>query len=591
MILQALDDLYNRLVADPAYCVSPRGFSLQKIVFRVVLHQNGQLLEIQDARVKDASGRDRPRQEQVPGYPKPSGTGLNPGFLWDTSQYMLGYKQDDPNPARTAEAFNAFREKHLKLQAIINSPAFDAVCEFLKCWNPKQAANWSILDKVGSGYGVFQIVGQTSYVHDDPKVKQWWLSTCCDSNPNAVIGQCLITGKTAPIARLHPKIKKVGGQGESLLVSFNDAAYESYGKAQSFNAPVSEEAAFRYTTALNALTDGPQSVKHRFELGDATIVFWTDKPTIVEDIFAEFATGSPSRRVNHAQDEGVRQKLELFLKAIRQGREAFAELNVDAKRTKFYILGLTGQARGRIGVRFFLTDSLEHLLANLHKHLEDVSMVRRFDEHSKRPDPEFPSLAQLLEETAVRRNGKIERESIPPLLEGPLLRAVLAGLTYPDALYTAVMRRCNAERNVTYGKACAIAAWLRRNRKQEISMSLDLNRIDPPYRLGRLFAVLEMAQLKAVPNIKNTIRDSYYSSASTTPMTVFPRLIRLSQHHLAKLEGGNKIYFERLIQEILSAINEFPAHLDLEEQGLFALGYYHQSKDLWTSKQSKSDEK
>ncbi len=590
MILQALNELYDRLSQDPDYEISPPGFSLQKVVFRVVLKPDGALHAIEDARVKDDRGKPRARQLRVPGQPKPSGSGLNPGFLWDTSQYMLGYEPEDEKPERTREAFKAFRQRHLNAENDVACPAFTAVCRFLESWDPAKASQWSVLNEVGPGYGVFQILGQQRFVHEEPAVEAWWLKQCAAST-NQQQGQCLVTGTVGPIARLQYKIKRVGAQGEAQLVSFNDPAYESYGKEQSFNAPISEETAFRYATALNALTDGPMSYKHRFALGEATVVFWTKEPTTTEDIFAQFATGDTAAGSAQSQDESVRQKIELFLRALRQGREAYAELDENADQTRFYLLGLTGQARGRIGVRFFYTDRLSTLLDNLRRHFEDIRVARQFEESSRHPDPEFPALWQILNETAPRRNGKVDRDQIPPVLEGPLLRAVITGTPYPAGLFSAIMRRIHADREVNYVRACVVAGYLRRNLKQGVSMSLDVQNKDPAYRLGRLFAVLEMVQLRAIEGVKATIRDRFYSAASATPAVVFPRLLRTYQHHLGKLEGGAKVFFERLAQEILEPVTTFPRHLSLPEQGMFALGYYHQAKELWTAKQNKTEEK
>lgn len=593
MILQSLCDLYDRLNKDKGYEIAQPGYSLQKIAFRVVLRPDGTLHAIEDARAKDPKGKLRPRQVLVPGQTKPSGSGLNPCFLWDTSVYMLGFKPEDEDPDRTAEAFQAFRDKHSKLESDIASPCYQAVCRFLEKWDSAQAAQWPVLSDVGPGYGVFQIIGRESFVHEDEGIQSWWLEHC-GSGEKPVAGQCLVSGKSGQITRLQYKIKKVGGQGESQIVAFNASAYESYGKTQSFNAPISEQAAFRYATALNALLDGPMSHKHRFTLGDATVVFWTKEPTNTEDIFAQFATGGlpAAEGEKEAQDESVRQKIALFLKALRKGREAYAELDGKAAQTPFYLLGLTGQAKGRIGVRFFFMDRLSTLLDNLRRHYHDMSIVRRFEEGTKRPDPEFPALWQVLDETCPRDSKKKPlRDQIPPILEGPLLRAVITGTQYPQGLFSAVMRRIHADRDVNYIRACVIAGHLRRNLKQEVSMSLDTERKDPAYRLGRLFAVLEMVQQRAIEGINATIRDRFYSAASATPGTVFPRLLRTYQHHLAKLEGGAKVYFEKLAQEILAPVKEFPSHLGLADQGLFALGYYHQAKDLWTSKADKQKEK
>lgn len=589
MILQSLYSLYDRLSCDPSYCIAPQGYSLQKVVFKVVLKPDGTLFSIEDARIKDKKGNLVPRQILVPGQSKKSGSGLNPGFLWDTSAYMLGFKPKDENPERTVRTFESFRKLHLELKREINSGPFMAVCKFLEMWKPEMAMNWPVLNEVGNGYGVFQIIGESQFVHQEKEIRDYWLSKTIGGDQ--VRGQCLITGNYGNIARLHYKIKRVG-QGESQLVSFNDEAYQSYGKVQSYNAPVSDEAAFKYATALNALTDGPKREKHSFRLGDAIIVFWTDKPTNTEDIFAIFAQGTfETKESDQVQDEEIRNKIELFLNALRKGRQAYGDLDREVDHTSFYILCLSAQTRGRIGVRFFFHDRLSALLDNLRRHYEDMSVVRMFTDGTRNHDPEFPTLWQILGETCPKRSGKPDRDKVPPILEGPLIKAVITGSDYPAALFTSVVRRIHADHDINYIRACVIAGYLRRNMKREVSMSLDKDKRDPAYRLGRLFAVLEKTQFDALGKTNTTIRERFYSSASSTPSSVLPRLLRMYQHHLAKLEGGLKISREKLVQEIMGPLEEIPAYLGLADQGMFALGYYHQMKDLWTSTKEKELEK
>ncbi|MFZ0929012.1 MAG: type I-C CRISPR-associated protein Cas8c/Csd1 [Syntrophobacteraceae bacterium] len=585
MILQSLYDLYERLRHDPEYAIAPLGYSLQKISFRMVLKPDGTLHGIEDARLQD-NKKKLSRQILVPGNTKSSGSGFNPCFLWDNTGYLLGYKPNDKDPERTKQTFQSFRDKHLSLLPEISCPPYHAVCQFLKTWNPEKASEYPILDEVGTGFGVFQIIGRTSYVHNDPDVKEWWQKQQ-DKKTESVLGQCSITGVIAPLSRLHqPKIKRVGDQAESLLVSFNDSAYESYGKEQSFNAPVSEDAAFRYATALNALLDGPKRDKHLLSLAATTVVFWTKEPTTTEDIFAQFAAhGSTVSEKEEVQDESLRQKIELFLKALRKGRDAYSEIEKSPDKTPFFILGLTGQAKGRIGVRFFYRDTISRLLDNLRRHYADMKIEREYGEDSKHPDPEFPALWRLLDETCPRRNGKPDRDKIPPILSGPLLRAVITGSQYPEGLFSAVIRRIHADGILNYIRACIIKGYLTRNKKRGVSMGLDPNRKEPAYRLGRLFAALEKTQGDALGKVNATIRDRFYSAASSTPGTVFPRLLRTYQHHLAKMERG-KVGREIMVREILEPLTSFPAHLNLTDQGLFAIGYYHQMKDLWTSKET-----
>jgi CRISPR-associated protein Csd1 len=578
MILQELHQLHERLEDDPAYALAPPGYSLQKISFCVVLHPDGRLHAIEDRRIDG-----RPRQVMVPGTTKTSGSGLNPCFLWDNTAYMLGFKPGDPKPRRTRESFAAFRRRHLAAEQEIGAPAFSAVCRFLESWSPEQAVQHPVLGQVATGFGLFQIIGQTAYVHQDPAIDAWWRERHTATTGAAPLGQCLLTGETAPIARLVPMIKGVsGGKAEMALVGFNNPAYESYGKSQSFNAPISEEAARRWTAALNALLDGPMRHKHRFILGDATAVFWTDRPSITEDIFARFAIlgdlAASGDADAEAQDQGTLKKLAVFVQGLREGIEKCPGL-AEERTARFCLLLLSANA-ARVVVRRFLHGSVAELHDGLRRHYRDMGIERPHGAGARRPDPEFPSL-WLLERQTAR-----ETKDIPPLLHAPLFDAVVTGAAYPAVLYTAVLRRIRADKIVNYPRACMIKGFLIRNHHEEIPMSLDTTRKDPAYRAGRLFAVLETTQRDALGDIGANIRDRFYGTASATPRTVFPRLMRLYAHHLAKLPPGRRIAREKLVQEIVDGLDDFPAHLGLAEQGLFAIGYYHQRNALFRPGQS-----
>ena len=356
-------------------------------------------------------------------------------------------------------------------------------------------------------------------------------------------------------------------------------------KQQSHNAPVSQSAAFKYSTSLNALLDGPKRDKHRILIADATVAFWTDKPTIVEDIFAQFASeGSGALDADAVQDEGLRKKIESFLLALREGKEAYSDVAKEPDRTLFHLLAISPNA-ARLSIRFYFQGAVTHLLENLRRHYEDIRISPQLAKGKRKGDPEYPPTWLLLRQTAR------ESKDIPPILSGPLLRAIVAGTKYPPGLFSSVMRRINADRTVNYARCCVIKGHLVRNLGQEVPMSLDKEREDRAYRLGRLFAALDKTQTDGIGKVNVTVRDRFYSSASATPQSVFPRLLRTYQHHLSKLEGGLKVDREKLVQEILSPIEDFPAHLSLSEQGRFALGYYHQTQHFYTKKQQTSEER
>lgn len=584
MILQALHALYDRLKDDPAYEVAPPGYSIQKISFKVVLHPDGRLFEIQRT-----LHEGRPKQVRVPGAAKSPGSGLNPCFLWDNTGYLLGFKPDDENPERTQKAFDAFRARHLDVRTEIAAPSYDAVCRFLEEWNPADAPKHAILAETTSGFGLFQIVGEAGFVHEDPVVDAWWQRQLSVRTEAEVDAQCLLTGQRAAVARLQPMIKGVaGGNAQSSLVGFNDESFCSYGKEQSINAPIGERAAAEYGAALNALLDGPMRSRHRMLLADATVAFWTDRRSLVEDVFAQFAErGSDlAPRKEEVQDGTVLKQLSLFLDALRQGLEKVGDLAGEAKRTQFYLLGLSPN-QGRVAVRFFLHGSVASMIEHLREHHRDIGIERQYGDDAKRPDPEFPSSRQLLDETCPRdKRTKIpDREKIPHTLSAPLLRAVLTGCRYPESLLGAVIRRIRADREINYLRACIVKGCLIRNHGKEIPMSLDTERTEPAYTLGRLFAVLERVQ--EVAHLRQTgqflergIRDNYFTSASSTPASVFPRLERLSTHHRRQLSGAQKNRYDTLIAEIKQGQAGIPNVLQLPDQGLFSLGYYHQWIEL-----------
>jgi CRISPR-associated protein Csd1 len=569
MILQALNSYYERLAADPDSGVALYGYSRQQISFIIVLDHTGELHEIQDARRADDNGKLRPRALVVPGNAKPSGSGINPCFLWDNAAYLLGYKKDDPKPERTRKAFEAFRARHLAAEGEVDDPEFAAVCRFLKSWDPALAPDQSVLAELAAGFGVFQIRNTTHFIHERPAVKEWWeasLRSAAEAG-ESVVGQCLVTGDIGPIARLHePKIKGVwGGQSSgAVLVSFNFPSGESYGKSgdrAGMNAQTSERAAFQYCTALNALLD--PAAKRRMSIGDTTVAYWTDGPAPAEDWIAELLNPSLS-----AEDQAQRNRLANVLDSIAKG-DFPKELG--EKKTRFYMLGLAPNA-ARISVRFWHDSTLGDFVQRLHDHYAALEIIRGSN------DLPHPPPWRLLHET-VR-----DPKDVPDLLEGALLRAILNGQPYPQMFYASLMRRIQADREVRYVRAAAIKACLIRIYRREISVALDPTNPDPAYQMGRLFAELEKTQEDALPGINDTIKDRYFGAASSTPAAVFPRLIRLNQHHLGKLERGSRTYHDRRIQEIAGRLNDFPAHLSLQAQGLFALGYYHQRQDIFTKK-------
>lgn len=570
MILQALHAYYHRLRDDSQSSIALPGFGPQKISFAIVIDRDGQLVEIQD--IRDTSGKKpKPIELLVPEAAIRS-SGIASNFMWDNTGYVLGL-DGKGKPERTRQTFEAFKKLHHDIGDSIVDPGMQAVLRFLDSWRPaKKPKSFDWEEIIGSNL-VFRLARGKEFVHQRSAVIAAW-DVHRSERPHATRGMCLVTGITSAIAPLHSKIKGVRDAQSTgaALVSFNLDAFCSYGKEQNFNAPIGEDAAFAYTTALNHLLRFDS--KQRIQIGDATTVFWTERESALEDFLGNILDPRQDSAVDAADDKRIAD----YLKAVRAGKRPSS---IEDDSMRFHILGLTPNA-SRIAVRFWYSDSVRAVNNHIGKHFADLSLVREYDNQA-----EYPGIWQLLIETAPLR----KTDKINPNLSGALMRSILQATPYPASLLASIVDRIRADHDVNYYRAALVKGVLTRNyERQEVTMALNEDSKDVAYRLGRLFAVLEKAQEDAIPGVNATIKDRFFGSASATPSVVFPQLIRLSQHHLAKDdEKGRKVNKEKLIQAILDGIEAdegFPAHLTLEKQGMFTLGYYHQRKAFFTKKES-----
>ncbi len=585
-LLPALIGYYERLENDPDQIVAGFGFSVEKIHFCVVLEPDGTLFDFVDIRDRNDRGKPIPRALLVPDSGGRSGTGLKPCFCWDNTGYVLG-RDNKGNPARAAEMFAAFRALHLSFRADLASDAgFTALCRFLERWNPAEAENLPSWEEAAGLNVVFKLRAREGYIHESEAVRASWSRRVArpSEEGDPIFGFSLVDGTEQELARLHPLLSGVSGANTSgaALVSFNKDAFESYGKSQSYNAPVGTLDAFRYTTALNRLL---ADNARRIRIGDATVVFWSDRAqgadaeAMFREIFGEESAGDEP-----AEHEVTVQRVRSFLDSAKLGLLSDRVQDPDAP---FYVLGLSPNA-ARLNVRFWLTGTVRQFAERLAKHVEHLEMT------GARPDDPPLVIRRLLLETAR------EPKDIAPQLAGEVARAVLGGLPYPQALFNAVVRRVRADSDVNHRRAAILKAYLKRNRGKEVPVALNKDHPDEAYQLGRLFAALEFAQKNALGPINRSIKDSYFGAAAATPATVFPRLMRLHQHHLEKLPTSGeeakrekkrtKGFFERLVQEICGHITRFPSHLPLESQGLFHIAYYHQHQDFFTKKTDNDQE-
>lgn len=571
-LLPALIAYYRRLETDPEEGIAEYGFSREKIHFQVVLERDGTFVSLDDIRDRNEKGKPIPKPLLVPDGGGRQGIGLKPFFCWDNTGYALG-RDNKGNPDRAAAMFAEFRNAHLvRREELASDEGFHALCRFLESWDPSRAEELPNWDEAAGQNVVFRLRNRPDYVHKSEAVRSAWLKSIAGTGDEGsnLRGISLVSGEEEEIARLHPQISGVAGANTTgaAIVSFNLAAFESYGRSQSYNSPVGTRDAFRYTTALNRLL---ADNKRRTRIGDATVVFWSDRPEGAngEEMFSAFFDDQliSSDPAEHA---ATVDRVHGFLKAAAQGRLGERLENPDAP---FFILGLSPNA-SRLNVRYWLVGTVSQFAERLAQHVNQLEMV------GARPEDPPLTIRRLLLETAR------EPKDIPPQLAGVVARAVLAGLPYPQALFNAVVRRVRIDSHMNHRKAAILKAYLIRNLNVEVPVALNKDHPDEAYQLGRLFAALEKTQEDASEGkLNSTIKDRFFGAAGATPASVFPRLLRLHQHHLNKLANeGLRINREKLIGEICGRVERFRSHLALEKQGLFYIGYYHQRQDFFTKR-------
>lgn len=584
MILQALTAYYEQLVRQGKLS-APGWDDSFKVSYELRLNDAGQLLRVVPLLTEKTVGKKTvlaPRAMRVPAHEKRS-SGIAANFLCDNSTYLLG-ADEKGKPERSADCFKACAKLHHTILDGVDSPAARALLAYFDSWDPAQAAAHPLLAEqwkeiTGNANLIFGYEAADhshSFVNDDPAIQNAWQAHYNDRSADSDMGQCLITGKYAPIERTHPNISGVPGAQSSgaALVSFNAPAFCSYGHEQGDNAPVSKYAAFAYTTALNRLLADRSHCKH---VGDTTILCWAENAEpVYQDAMSMFLFGAD-------EAAGIQESdVQAALKRLSAGQTVpFLEKELSPDQ-HFYLLGLAPNA-ARLSVRFFLRDTFGSFAQNLQKHAEEMEI----DCSEKEKFRTLPIWA-VVNETTRTVPGQPAKPS--PQLAGDLLRAVLTGGRYPATLLNGVTLRVRAEQNVTRGRAAVIKAYYLRNYPTELNKevyTVSLNETtNVPYLLGRLFSVLEAVQKAANPGINTTIKDRYFNAACATPGTAFPTLLRLSQKHLRKLNDGLATHYDKQITELMAQLPEsgFPARLSLPDQGKFAIGYYHQTQKRYVKK-------
>ncbi len=573
MILKALYDYYNRRGNLPA-----PGLEEKQIGFLLVISKEGKFLRFEDCRKDRNSARTYLVKKHVG---RSSGAVAN--YLYDNSAYVFGYSEKDNG--RDQLYFDTFKAQvkaicdvfpdndDLKTLDAFYKQSREEILEAVSA-DPL----WEDVKKsLSKKYSIFsyRIEGDTKILAEKREILQL-SSPLSDTSVTRV---CLITGDEGVPVDTTTATMIPGSQATAKLVAFQiNSGYDSYGKSKCDNAPISEEAEFAYTTALNAmLANGSHN---KFMVGNRTFLFWASSNSKAseqaeESIFSLLGIQDDNNDNPDAKIQNVRK----VLNAINSG-ELSTSLN-----DRFYILGLAPNS-ARIAVVYWSETSLKDFAGMILRHFADMDI-----QDTRRDKKPYAGVREML--SAVTLGGK-QSDATPNLPEA-IVKSIFQGYPYPFTLFSSCIRRIRAESSdgnaVRIARAAILKAYLNRlnDNNKTIQPMLDKENTNPGYLCGRLFAVLDKIQEEA--NGISSIRERYMNSASATPSTVFATILNLSVHHAEKLNEGRRINFEKLKQEILANIpaEGFPSHLDLQDQGRFFVGYYHQRQDFFTKKDENNE--
>ncbi len=559
------------------------GYSLEKIGFLISLNADGTPAG-HPIDLREGDGKRKIARLMAVPQPVKRTSGISPNFLWDKTAYVLGITAAEGK--RTAEEHAAFVARHRDLLMGTNDGGLGAILKFIEAWTPGDFVGLGWPDEMKDQNVVFALESerrQDIRLHDRQAARDMWGRLIVGNGKSEAA--CLVTGERAPVARLHPSIKGVWGAqtAGASIVSFNLDAFTSYGHEQGDNAAVSEAAAFAYTTALNRFLE--KGSGHRIQIGDASTVFWAEAGDAeavseAEDVFASFFA------VNEKDETG---KVAGILKAIRDGLPIEDIKPNLPPGVRFFVLALAPNA-ARLSIRFYIEDDFGVIAERYAEHVQRMRI-------EPPPREAMASMWRLLVETATLRKS----ENIVPNLAGEWMRAILTGARYPATLLSLLLMRLHADHDVNALRVAIIKSVLIRNFKdsfkREAPVSLDQENKEPGYLLGRLFAVYEHIQTAALGrNVNATIKDKFYGSAASQPRKIFPLLDKGSRPHLSKLgkdRKGYQVVLERKVAEIMEVMSPgeepFPSHLPDKQQGLFALGYYHQRSDFFVKNNNKTE--
>jgi len=541
-----LQRLVERIASED---LGPRGYAKLPVRYEVMLDRDGDPLGIATLTGADDRRKDRGLVMYAPSVVRAAG--IKPKLLTDTAEYALGWGR----PEKAERYHQAFIDLVIACIDATQEPAVRAVGDYLS--RPAEDRLPMPDDFDTSATVTFTVDGARPV--DLPSVQAFWAhhsdrSVTSDGDGEAAT-QCIVCGERKPVLpRLPQMIKGVpGGQPSgTALISANNNAFASYGLTENFIAPTCSSCAELFCKSLNELLANEAS---RLFLRPLVYVFWTREP--VDLLFGSFMT---------RPDEG---QVKALLQAVRSGKRGATDLDGNA----FYCAGLTGNG-GRVVVR----DWIDTTVTQAQAHLARYFLLQRIVDRTGQPDRYYG--VRALAGATTRTGGK--DDPAPPVQQA-LLRVALRGGPLPDALLAQTVRRVKVEQGVSQPQAALIkmvlASTIEDEQLEGYMVDLDETNRDAAYLCGRLLAVLDSIQRTALGQRNATIIDRFYGSASTAPIAVFGRLIGGAQPHLAKLRRTRPdaaFALERRMTEIMAGIGVFPRTLTLRQQGMFALGYYHQ---------------
>jgi CRISPR-associated protein Csd1 len=565
MILKALCDYYDRKRDD----LPAKGVEAKQIGFLAVLDENGNFLRFEDRRIDKNSAQTFYVAQAV-------ARSINKAanYLWDNAAYVFGYVKEGKNESKIKECNALFVDRIEKAYALApDNSALKALHLFYSKGHEecmKAITNdplWPEIEKnLNKKYANFSflIEGDSQIVAEQEDLLHFASEEVKHGN-EAI---CLVTGEHSEPVRTTTPTMIAGSRSNAKLVSFQtDQGYDSYGKTQAYNAPISAEAEFKFSTALKHMLSADS--KNKFLVGNRTYLFWASSQSEASKITESgvFALFGISNNAGNP-DEGVLSVRKVF-ESVYSGKIPYRSDD------RFFILGLAPNA-ARIAVSYWYDLPIRDFAAKILLHFEDMEII-----DTRKDKKPYRGLRSIL--SAVTLGGKTS--DVIPSLPDPVLKSIFQGIPYPYTLLDACIARIRAEQQVGITRAAILKAYLNRlrNNTKKINVMLDKENVNQGYLCGRLFAVLDKIQQDA-KNVR-TIKDRYMNAASATPASVFSTILNLSSHHSEYLSEGQKVFYEKLKQEIIDKIspNGFPAHLDLQDQGRFFVGYYHQMQDFYTS--------